>query len=59
MVNRFEKGGFSDAEQALISMALFLAGEQWRKDAFAVTSMAPTFELQIARAEKLRDEIGY
>lgn len=54
---RFES--FNDSEQGLMSIALFIAIEQWRKDIINVPSMKHTFEIQIERAEKLREEIGF
>lgn len=50
---------FNEKEQGLITCALYLAIEQWRKDIIAVPELKSSFESQIAIAEGFRDEIGY
>lgn len=56
-MNRFAK--FTEQEQGLLTTALYIAIEQWRKDIDAVPDMAATFQKQIDQAEGFRTEIGY
>lgn len=55
--NQFDN--FTERDKGLLSTALFMAIEQWSKDAVACPELAIEFNFQIRTAEDMRESIGY